>query len=146
MVFKRKIDINNWRNAIIVHRLLCIFDEIASQNRFLPLNDLLLTIWVAKDDSFEFVKNYAGQVLANREFEKKIFDEFPNGKTVLREWRTQVIRHHMVCIAMIRKQYKSEDTWDELISRDSLKNKLLQKVEFLIHPVRISFDCWQWRY
>lgn len=40
---------------------------------------------------------------------------------------------------MIRKQYKSEDHLDEVLTADGTKDELLKKLEFLLLPVRCTF-------
>jgi hypothetical protein len=73
--------------------------------------------------------------LSSAELEKKVVDQDSvNGPATIREWRTQVIRHYKTCVSMIRKQYKTDYAWNELLSRDSTKLRLLKKFEFLVLP------------
>lgn len=128
-IFKRKIDSSTFRNAKIMHHLLAIFGEVALRNRFDPLNDLLSTFFLYKEDSYDFVKYYAYQVLGNVEFEKKVCEEYPNGKQLLREWRIQVIRHYRTCVIMIANHFRSD-----ALAVDQLKMRLLKKMQFLVYP------------
>lgn len=78
---------------------------------------------------------FAGQLLSNEKFESKMISLYKNGKTLLREFRIQAIKHYQACVEMIKKQYKAHDQLDELLATDSTKDELLKKFEFLISPV-----------
>lgn len=49
----------NLKRVEIVHLILRIFDEVANQNKFQPLNDLLLTLFMQKHETFDFIKYYS---------------------------------------------------------------------------------------
>lgn len=51
----------NMKRIEIIHLILRIFDEIAAQNKFQPLNDLLLTLFMQKSETFDFIKFYSSK-------------------------------------------------------------------------------------
>ena len=51
----------NIKRIEMVHLVLRIFDEVANQNKFQPLNDLLLTLFVQKNETFDFIKYYSSK-------------------------------------------------------------------------------------
>jgi len=102
----------------LCHELLRVFDIISERNQFLPLNDILLTIFVQKDNTF--IARYAITALTSKEFENKMLSP-----KYLQEIRLQIIKHYCVCVGMIKKQFKQGN----LTIRD-----LIQKMEFLVSP------------
>jgi len=74
--------------------------------------------------------------LSNEKFEEAVL-KLPHGQPLLRDLRLQAVRHYTTCVNMIRKQYKSEDMLDEVLTADGTKNELLKKLEFLLLPVRV---------
>ena len=51
----------NIKRIQLVHLVLRIFDEVANQNKFQPLNDLLLTLFMQKNETFDFIKYYSSK-------------------------------------------------------------------------------------
>lgn len=78
---------------------------------------------------------HLAQLLSNEKFEEAVV-KLPHGQPLLRELRLQAVRHYTTCVNMIRKQYKSEDMLDEVLTADGTKDELLKKLEFLLLPVR----------
>lgn len=86
------------------------------------------------------------QILSNEKFEESVL-KLPHGQPLLRELRLQAVRHYITCVDMIRKQYKSEDMFDEVLTADGTKDELLRKLEFLLLPVsstHLLVAIWYW--
>jgi hypothetical protein len=54
----------------LVHSLLAVFNALINRNIFEPLNDMLLTIFMLKEDTFGYVKEYSGKRRGRREREE----------------------------------------------------------------------------
>jgi hypothetical protein len=70
-IIKKRVDAINWKTIAIVHQLLRIFDEVATRNRFLPLNDLLITMFLQKEETYDFFKNYSGIVRVQNSYSNR---------------------------------------------------------------------------
>jgi len=66
---------------------------------------MLLTVFVSKEDTFDWIENYATVVLTNKEFEIKIIKTYST--KFLEELRLQVLSHYICCVEMFQKQFKT---------------------------------------
>eukprot|EP01125_Pyxidicula_operculata_P002656 TRINITY_DN124_c7_g1_i1.p1 TRINITY_DN124_c7_g1~~TRINITY_DN124_c7_g1_i1.p1 ORF type:complete len:2853 (+),score=800.21 TRINITY_DN124_c7_g1_i1:78-8636(+) len=108
----------------IWHCLLRVFDLIAQQNLFAPLNDFLLTILYHKNETFDYIESYSNSILTNTTWESKLISL--HSEKYLEELRLQVMEHFSVCVDMISKQYQTLQT--------NVTKELIEKLEFLIFP------------
>jgi len=116
-------------NLELCDALLLTIDVISDRNLFAPLNDMLLTIFVSKEDTFNWIENYAVAVLTNKEFENKIINNKRYGSIYLEELRLHVLKHFICCVEMIHKQFKTTQAVGA-----TTKREIVQKMEFLIFP------------
>lgn len=83
----------------LMHNLLVVFDEVASQNMHLPLNELLLALFVERDDTLSHIKDYVSVVLFGTTLENEIGKD-ANSKVTITDYRVRAIRHFDVCIGI----------------------------------------------
>jgi len=120
-------DLNNLERLELCHALLRVFDEIMERTLFAPLNDMLLTTFMYKQDTFEWIENYSIQVLTSKEFETKVTTNYSS--KFLEDLRVQVLAHFACCVQMIKKQFATTQAVGT-----TTKLELIQKLEFLIFP------------
>lgn len=93
-----------------MHNLLVVFDSIAAQNmqHHHPLNDLLLAIFVEREDTFTHTKQFAAQVLFGHNIESELLRDPASGRVTLTDFRVRVIKHFEVCVDMIQRAQDAE--------------------------------------
>lgn len=84
----------------MMHNMLVIFDEVASQNMHLPLNDLLLALFVERDDTLSHIKDYMHVVLFGSILENEIGKD-ATSKVTITDYRVRAIRHFEVCVGIL---------------------------------------------
>ncbi|KAF2073302.1 hypothetical protein CYY_005379 [Polysphondylium violaceum] len=119
-VFHGKVTSERVKDIHIIHYLLCVFDEIIIHNMHPPLNELLLAIFIERDDTFNFIRHYTTQVLSSESIEKEFTRCYPQDpkKSRLIEIRCRAIRHHTVCIEMLKRNFDP----DTFLSSTSTSN------------------------
>ena len=83
----------------MMHNMLVVFDEVASQNMHLPLNDLLLALFVERDDTLSHIKDYVSVVLFGTTLESEIGQD-ATSKVTITDYRVRAIRHFEVCVGI----------------------------------------------
>ncbi len=84
----------------LMHNLLVVFDEVAMQNLHMPLNDLLIALFVERDDTLAHIRDYMLAVLFGSTLEPEISKD-SDGKVSLTDYRVRAIRHFEVCIGIL---------------------------------------------
>ena len=98
IIFSLKISDDLLEIIPIVHRLLCIYDEIAAINTFAPLDNLLLDIFLTEDSLAFINKDFCYHVIKNPEAQKIILGcESEKGK--LLEYRSRLFKHFSVILS-----------------------------------------------
>ncbi|EGG14454.1 putative protein kinase [Cavenderia fasciculata] len=135
--FKGRISHDRYKDIHVIHYLLCVFDEIITQNMHPPLNDLLLAIFIEREDTFNFIKHYT-QLLTSSEWLEKEFerDKTKGGSIKLIEYRCRVFKHHSVCVDMIKRSIQVDSRGEtEKTEPDQVHiSELVQKMEYLLLP------------
>eukprot|EP01132_Coremiostelium_polycephalum_P007428 gene7428-9130_t len=136
MEFRGKITSDRLKDIHIIHYLICVFDEIITQNMHQPLNELFLAIFIERDDTFNFIKHYTIQILTNESIEREFAKQYPydEKKTKLNEYRCRVIKHHSICVGMLKRHYDS-DTSTKPNNDSQHCSDLIKKFEYLLLPV-----------
>lgn len=133
---KGKIIIENVQNARTVHLLLEVLDEIALQNRHNGIDDLLISIFVERDDTHKYFKHYCGQLLLNNEIEREIIKLSNDGKHLLKKYRIRIILHYQACLELLRRRLETLSPGGLQQAPELLHQlELLKKLEFLLTPV-----------
>ncbi|KAH3742472.1 protein kinase [Pelomyxa schiedti] len=132
-VFESKMD--SPADIQLIHWLLFVFDSIGAQSTHRPLDNLLLGIFLMRNENLEFIRKWTQLLLLSEPFEKKMHD-LPGGEELLKQYRLQCLLHHKVCIQMIKRNLNLKlDVGD----MDSLRIELnsthvIDKLDFLLNP------------
>eukprot|EP01113_Clastostelium_recurvatum_P023641 TRINITY_DN2818_c0_g1_i4.p1 TRINITY_DN2818_c0_g1~~TRINITY_DN2818_c0_g1_i4.p1 ORF type:complete len:827 (-),score=223.25 TRINITY_DN2818_c0_g1_i4:4-2388(-) len=104
------IPMRNMADLRTMNLLLVIFDVIAQNNRHPPLNELLLAIFVERDDTFSIIKQYTIQILRSHSLEAEFTHTYGanEGQALLHQSRVRVVKHYHVCVEMIQRQAETE--------------------------------------
>jgi hypothetical protein len=86
----------------MMHNMLAIFDELASQNTHVPLNDFLLTVFVERDDTLSHTKDYVSVVLFGTTLESEIGKD-ATCKVTITDYRVRAISHFEVCVGILSR-------------------------------------------
>ncbi|KYQ93892.1 putative protein kinase [Tieghemostelium lacteum] len=153
LVFKGKITSERMKDIHIIHYLLCVFDEIIIQNMHPPLNELLLAIFIERDDTFNFIKHYTTQILSSESIEKEFNRFYPNNPKKQSDFRCRAIKHHSVCVDMLKRNFDTTidpnplNQWQSHNYPQSQQSNrsdapdyehgidLLKKMEYLLLPI-----------
>lgn len=86
----------------LMHNLLVVFDEIATQNSHMPINDLLLSLFVERDDTLTHTKDYMSAVLFGSLLEKELAKD--PGKGNISDFQIRIIRHFEICVGIFNNR------------------------------------------
>jgi len=123
------ISIHNMEYTDLTHSLLRVFDHLAVHNVLGPLNDLLLTVLVFKDTTFQWFRAYAECVLTNQQFNKIMINKY--GEQHNTDMRVAVLRHYKACVKMVNNEFSSDEGTTAAIAT---KIALIKKMDFLTYP------------
>lgn len=90
--------------AKTVHSLLEVFDELATQCTFEPLNSFLITVLVEREDTFKYFKHYVREILFNDATIRRIIPTEVNGveeRYLLKQYRIRVVKHFRVSVTAL---------------------------------------------
>jgi hypothetical protein len=139
---KGKLCEENIELARTVHTLLEVFDEIVLQNRQAAIDDFLITLFTEREDTFKYLKHYAGQLLLNNEIEKEITRSCPEGKYLVKKYRIRIVKHFQASIELLRRKMDTVSPGGVVHASEILRIiELLKKFEFLILPVSTLPSC-----